>query len=400
MSKVKGNVIDPLDIVHGATFERLIEGAKDHDAARSFVKKHLPKGIAPAGADALRFSLAAMTMPGRNIRLSIPRIEGYRHFVNKLWNASRFSLLNLEEFDAERFADVIANGPPVEGPYRLGLADRWILSRLHGVTDVVDAALGDYRFSDAANALYHFVWNELCDWYIELAKPSLRPSEGAAERRFVTQGVLATALEHVLRLLHPFVPFVTEEIWQRLPKPARQPASLMITLYPQRDRRFDDPEAEQQMELLMAVAGAIRTIRSTYNVPPSSEVDTQVRAPDAVKRALLERHREVIESAARARLAIQGAAGGHVPHSAKSIVGSDIEVVIELEGLVDIAAERDRLRKAIAVTEKEIAFVGKKLANESFVSRAPSDVVDKERERLAEEQERRQRLEAALAALG
>jgi valyl-tRNA synthetase len=215
----------------------------------------------------------------------------------------------------------------------------------------------------------------------------------------VTQGVLATALETVLRLLHPFIPYVTEEIWQRLPKPARQPAAIMITLYPQADERFVDPEAEGQMESLMAVASAIRTIRSTYNVPPSSMVAAHVRVPDAAKRSLITEQRSLIETTARAKLSISES-GDHIDQSARSVVGADIEVVVELAGLVDIDAERERIRKEIAKTDKEIAFVSGKLGKESFVSRAPAEVVEKERERLGDEQARKARLVSALEALG
>ena len=247
MSKTKGNVIDPLHIVHGASFDELAESVHGHKAALAFIKKTMPKGIEPMGADALRFSLAALAMPGRNIRISMERVEGYRNFINKLWNASRFALMNLEDFEADRFHDLFKDGLP-RGDDRLSLADRWILSRVQKVADDVEAALGEFRFAEAANSLYHFVWGELCDWYIELAKPALREGpagdEVAARARLFSQGVLATALEWTLRLLHPFIPFVTEEIWQKLPKSSALPASLMVTVYPRRDERFIDDEAE------------------------------------------------------------------------------------------------------------------------------------------------------------
>jgi valyl-tRNA synthetase len=407
MSKTKGNVIDPLDVVHGATLDELLAKAEADgldDAAKKTMRKLFPKGIPPAGADALRFSLAAMALPGRYIRLSVDRIEGYRNFINKLWNATRFSLMHLDDYEPDRFADLIEDGPVCE---QMSLADRWILSRLQRVCAEVDEAMSGYRFADAANALYHFVWGELCDWYIELAKPALYgakkdgdtpPTDDQVARRRVAQGTLATVLEATLRLLHPFVPFVTEEIWQKLPKPSAMTGSLMTTIYPQADERFVDEEAERELGLLKDVAVAIRTLRATYDVKPSAVVKTEVRCADADKRAILERHEAVIANIARVELVI-AESGEHVPRSAKSIVGSDIEVVVPLADLVDLDAERARIRKEIDKSEKDIAFVEKKLNNDKFVARAPEDVVAKERERLADEQQRRTRLNEALEAL-
>ena len=217
------------------------------------------------GADALRFSLAALNTSGRYIRLSIDRVEGYRNFINKLWNASRFALMNLDGYDPERFEAQLST-PAGRGA--LGMPERWILSRLQAVAAEVDTALEAFRFSDAANAIYHFVWDELCDWYIELAKPHLHQSDGAprrirakAARRHVVQGVLATALETTMRLLHPFAPFVTEEIWQKLPKPPQLPGSLMITVFPRGDPAFVDPAAEAEMQLVQDVAVGCRMLQ-------------------------------------------------------------------------------------------------------------------------------------------
>jgi valyl-tRNA synthetase len=390
MSKVKGNVIDPLDIIQGATALELLAGARDQAAAIKYIKKNLAKGIAPAGADALRFSLAAMTMPGRNIRLSMERVEGYRNFINKLWNASRFCMMNLEGFDPDRYARSASN-------LEHSLAERWIMSRLQRTIEKTEQALDEFRFAEAANGLYHFVWHELCDWYIELAKPALS-SGGDAGARFAAQGTLATVLETSLRLLHPMIPFVTEEIWQKLPRTAEAPQSLMITVYPTARASWIDAEAEEVMGVLQEVASAIRTLRSTYNVPPSHTVAVSVGASDASRRAVLEGHRAIVENAARVELAIAETAE-HAPQSAKAVVGADIEIVVPLAGLVDLDAERQRLDKEIAKTDKEIDFVAKKLANPKFVERAPAEVVAKERERLAEERERRGKLAEALAAL-
>jgi len=402
MSKMKGNVIDPLDVVHGATIEALLGRAQADnapEAAIKTIKKALPKGIPAMGADAVRFTLAALNTSGRYIRLSIDRVEGYRNFINKLWNASRFALMNLEGYDPDRFEAVLA-GTKKES---FGLAERWILSRLQHVSGEVDDALEAYRFSDAANAIYHFVWHEVCDWYIETAKPYLhRPSEtpDAAwqQRRLITQGVLATVLETTLRLLHPFAPFVTEEIWQKLPRPTTAPSSIMITIFPRADRRWFDEDAERQMRLVQDVTVAIRMLRSTYNVPPSWSVPVEVRVPVAESRAIIERHRSIVENSARVTMTLNER-GDHVPQSAKAVVGADAEVVMVLAGLVDIEAEKGRIARDIVKAEKEIATLEKKLGNESFVARAPEDVVAEQRARLAEEQTRRKRLEEALQSL-
>ncbi len=400
MSKVKGNVVDPLDVVHGASLDDLLERARADGAPKEALKnieKHFSSGMTAAGADALRFSLAAMTTPGRNVKLSMERIEGYRNFINKLWNASRFSLMNLDDFEAERYAKRLEAGN-LDG---LTLADRWILTRLQQTTGEVEQALAAFRFSEAAGALYHFVWGDLCDWYIELAKPALSAQGTDAEvteRRFLTQGTLATVLEQTLRLLHPFTPFVTEEIWQRLPKPAASPESLTITLYPRREPALVDDRAAQDMAFLQEVAVAIRAIRSTYRVPPSATLDAELRIGDDERRRLVSEHAGVIENASRVRVELSDREGA-VPQSATAVVGADVEVIVPLAGHVDLEAERQRIERELEKVDKEIAFIGKKLDNPKFVERAPAEVVDKERHRLGEERARRKRLSEAIESL-
>jgi valyl-tRNA synthetase len=320
--------------------------------------------------------------------------------------------MNLEGFDAERFSEIVGRAESTTA-MELSLPDRWILSRLQRAAGAVDQALSEFRFSEAANTLYHFIWGELCDWYIELAKPNLyldKPGEpagggeaqhspAAVHRRFLTQGTLATVLENSLRLLHPFAPFVTEEIWQKLPKPATLPASLMVTVYPMAEPRMVDERAEREMALLQEVAVAIRTVRSTYSVPPSWSIAAEVRVPDPTERALIEEHRAIIEQSARVTLTI-AEAGGAIPQSARQVVRADIEVVVPLKGLVDIDAEKARMQKEIGKAEKEIAGIEKKLANQQFLANAPAEVVEEQRTRLADEESRRTRLLAAVAALG
>jgi valyl-tRNA synthetase len=396
MSKSKGNGIDPLDVVYGATREELIQRAREQgapDAAQKHIAKTFPDGIPAAGADALRFTLAALSGQGRSMRLSLARIEGYRHFGNKIWNAARFALMNLEGFDPDRFADTMREGKPP-----LSLPDRWILARLQHTVKDVDEALEAFRFHDAAQALYRFFWSELCDWYIELAKPALYESgpEGAGRRR-LTQGTLAHALETALRLLHPFMPFLTEEIWQQLPKPSVAPGSVMITAFPGTEERFFDADAEKQMGLVVDVSTAIRSIRAEYNVPPSQFVDVSIRA-DGERRETLAGLLEMVERATRAKVKMVSSLslGKNV---AQAVVGGDVELVVPLAGLIDVAAEKARLDRDARKAEKEIETLSRKLGNASFVERAPAEVVDKERARLEEETARAARLRTALATL-
>ena len=416
MSKTVGNVIDPLDVVHGATLEQILErteaevpDAKKRENALKNVRKNFGKGIPAMGADALRFTLAALNTSGRYIRLSIDRVEGYRNFINKLWNASRFALMNLDGHEPDGAEALLAPGAPGQA-----LPERWILSRLQRVAVDVDAALDAYRFSDAANALYQFVWHELCDWYIELAKSHLYvPSDGSASssRRRTVQAVLTHVLEQTLRLLHPITPYVTEEIWQKLPKPGHLPASLMITVYPKGDAALVDEAAEREMTVVQEVAVAIRMLRSTYNVPPSWSVPVDVRVADGDRRGLLDRHRALIENAARVTLNLVGVGGDGatavMPSSsptiataaAKAMVGAYAEVVMPLVGLIDFDAERARIDRDVTKADKEIAHLEKKLANPQFVERAPAEVITEQRARLAEEHTRRERLLEARAQL-
>jgi valyl-tRNA synthetase len=402
MSKMKGNVIDPLDVVFGATKEELLTKAKEAnlpEAAQKNIAKTFPEGIPASGADALRFTLAALAAQGRNIRLSIPRVEGYRHFANKLWNASRFALMNLDGFDADRFADNLRDGP--QGA-QLSLPDRWILSRLQKVTKEVDEALEAFKLNEAAQALYRFIWSEVCDWYIELAKPSLYDdaAEGDAavsNRRRLTQGTLAHVLETACRMLHPFMPFITEEIWQQLPKAGGSPGSLVITLYPICDDRFFDDDAERTMGLVQDVAVAIRNIRAEYNVPPSQWVKVSLRATGDT-RDVIEAVKAIIARAARSELTMVD----ELPvakHVAKAALPSGVDLVVPLEGLIDVAAEKTRLGRDLAKARKEMESLEKKLGNKSFIEKAPAEVVEEQRTRLAEEQHRATRLEAAIQAL-
>jgi valyl-tRNA synthetase len=409
MAKTKGNVVDPLDVVHGATLEALIERVDvekppvDLDKLKQAIRKNFGKGIPAMGADALRFALAALNTTLR-LRLSVDRVEKYRNFINKLWNASRFALINLDGYDPERFEAQLTTAA---GRATLGMAERWILSRLQAVVGDVDTALESFRFSDAANAIFHFVWDELCDWYIEIVKPHLYMSaeleQDAARnaRRHVVQGVLATVLETTMRLLHPFSPFVTEEIWQKLPKPPQLPGSLMITVFPRGDASWIDPAAEAEMQLLQDVAVACRMLKQTYGVSPAQSIAVDLRVASAAPRQTIEKYIAIIERAAKVEATLLDSenAPPAPADAAKAVVGADVEVVMPLGGLIDVAAEKTRIAKDIGKADKEITTLEKKLGNADFLAKAPEDVVAEQRARLAEERSRRQRLVDALATL-
>jgi valyl-tRNA synthetase len=401
MSKTKGNVLDPLDIVHCATLDQLLARAEAEnapDAAVKAIKKNHAKGIPPMGADALRFALAIRNTTGY-IRLSVDRVENERNFINKLWNATRFALMNLDGFDPERF-DLT---PALRAS--LPMPERWILSRLQAVTADVDAALEAYRFADAANAIRHFVWDDLCDVYIELAKPHLHQSDDLqqdaqkTQRRHTVQGVLATALETTMRLMHPFAPYVTEEIWQMLPKRPELPGSLMITVFPRADQTFVDAGAEAEMQLVKDVITKCNMLKQTYGVPPAQTIGVEVRVANAGRHGTIEKYLPMIERRSKVTAKLM-TSGGPLPGSAKALVGSDVEIVMPLGGLIDFAAERTRIQKDIAKTEKEIATLEKKLENADFLAKADPGVVVENRERLVEENEKKQRLVEALETLG
>jgi len=352
MSKSKGNVADPLAVM----------------------EKY--------GTDAFRFTLAAVAAQGRDIRLAEERIEGYRNFANKIWNASRLVLSNLEGYDPR----LARRGHPSP-------ADRWILSRLAGAITAVRKALDAYRFNDAASAVYQFLWHELCDWYLEIAKRSLYQTEDPIARA-VTQLTLVQALETTLRLLHPFMPFISEEIWQRLP---HRGESIMIAPFPKASRTWRDPDAERLMKPVIDIVGAIRAIRSESRIPPAAELAVTIKPGSATTADLVGAAAPLIGALSRSVIGV--APDADRPALSAHALAGDAEVFVHLAGVVDLAAERNRLLKEIDKAEKEIAFLEGKLARPDFVERAPAEVVDRERARLAEQRRIREKLSSGLAAL-
>ena len=350
MSKTKGNDVNPLDL------------------------------IGQYGTDALRFTLVALATPGTDPSLGTSRLLGYRAFVNKLWNASRFVLMNLE---GER--------APSYDRATLPLASRWILSRQQEVARRVNGALGEFRFDQAANELYHFVWDELCDWYIEIAKGWFAdPVEGPRVR-----AVLVEVLEKTLRLLHPVTPFVTEEIWQMLP---HEGESIMVAPFPTADEGKVDAAAEAEMGRLMRVVTAVRTIRATYEVDRKRRLDATLVAADPADRAFFAQHEAMIRHLALlGGLTMVGEAGDAAGTIRQPV--DTAELRIPMAGLFDVAAETARLSREAEKVEAELASLGKKLGNPQFVDRAKPEVVKEARDRVQELQERRARIHATLGDL-
>ncbi|MBE9536248.1 MAG: valine--tRNA ligase [Proteobacteria bacterium] len=351
MSKSRGNVIDPLVVIE------------------------------QYGTDAFRFTLAAFAAQGRDIKLSEDRVDGYRNFVNKIWNASRFALMNLEDFETGKSLS------PVE---ELQLADRWILSRLNSTVRDVTNSLETYRFNEAANTLYQFVWHELCDWYIEMVKPVLYGDKEDAARAN-TQAVLVELLQSTCKLLHPFMPFLTEELFGYLPGTS---GSIMKSDFPKEDPSLVDARVDADMELVMGVIKAVRNIKGEMGISPSKEVELIYRGDLAKNRPVLTENARLIE--VLARLSAYSFTDGEAPEGAATAVVGDLEIYVPLKGNVDFDEEEKRLQKEIAKVEKDLIFLKKKLANEDFMARAPEAVVAKDRKKAEDLESKKTTLEEGL----
>ncbi len=335
MSKSKGNVIDPLEVID--TY----------------------------GTDSFRFTLTAMAAQGRDVRLSEDRIEGYRHFVNKIWNAARFVLMNVEDYK---------DGYPQRS--ELALWDRWIISRLNEVIKKVTESFDEYRFNDTAHVLYQFIWHEFCDWYLEIAKPGLYQSDSTG-RRTCTQQVMVHVLRTVLKLLHPIMPFVTEEIWQKLPG---TDTSIVISSYPEANGQDRDTAAEANMGTIIHVVTAIRNIRSEMNIAPSIRPCVDLLCSTESVQSKLQHHVDMICTLAGLQsVAIHSELAR--PKSAATAVVENVEIFLLLEGIIKFDEEKKRLHREIEKILKDIEFLDKKLANQKFLTRAPAEIVAKEKEK-------------------
>lgn len=389
MSKSKGNVIDPLDMIDGIDLAPLLEKRTGNLMQPKLAKKiakqterEFPEGISAHGTDALRFTLAAMATTGRDINWDMKRLEGYRNFCNKLWNAARYVLMNTEGEDCG------VNGEPVA----LSLADRWIISALQQCEQDVARHLDQYRFDLASQALYEFIWNEYCDWYLELSKPSLSDDSASAEAKRGTRRTLVRVLETVLRLAHPIMPFITEEIWQRIaPLAGKSGDSIMLQPFPQADKSRQDDQAVTDIEWLKGVIVAVRNIRGEMNISPAKKIPILFRGNSAEGQRRMHENRQFLSSLAKLE-SLEWFKGDKAPMSATQLVG-DMEVLVPMAGLIDKDAELKRLDKELERLGKEIGRLEGKLGNEKFTAKAPAEVVAKEQEKLTEFQSNLARLQ-------
>lgn len=354
-SKTRGNVVDPLDLI-----DRF-------------------------GADALRFTLAALTMPGSDLKLSESRTEGYRHFANKIWNASRFVLMNVEKFNVDEMAQEVT-------PEVFSLPDRWIRGRLNQTIRDVQKALEEYKFNEASYALYQFIWHEFCDWYLELTKLSLY-QEGEKKGKALTQRTLLEVLDTILRLLHPFMPFITEEIWQQLPQ-RKENRSIMIAEFPKPDKRYDDEIVTDQMALVVEVVNALRNIRGEMNLPPGEQIVALFRAKSQEVEKRLRENQSFIQFLALVRQFSFGQNLEKPLYSAFAVV-RDVEIFVPMDRS-RMEEEAKRLQKEILKVEKESAFVMKKLSNEQFLSKAPPEIVQEVKEKASGFRTQQEKLEESL----
>jgi valyl-tRNA synthetase len=372
MSKSKGNVLDPIDLIDGIDLERLVEKRTSGlmqpqmaPAIEKLTRKEFPDGIPAFGTDALRFTFAALATTGRDIRFDLGRIEGYRNFCNKLWNAARFVLMQTEGQDVK----------PAAGP---GVIDRWIVSRMNRVIAEVEEQFADYRLDLAAQALYEFIWNEYCDWYLEFAKATLQTAD--EEVRATTRHTLLTVLETSLRTLHPIMPYITEEIWQRVKSPLGIDGdSIMLQPFPE-TTAFDDA-AEQDVEWVKEVVQGVRRIRSELNLAPSRALDVLFQAGGEADRERQQRFDGVLSQLARISTSNWVGEDADTAQCAVSLVGN-LKVLIPLKGLVDVEEELGRLTRQLEKESAELRKSEGKLANRRFVDNAPEAVVEQERQRL------------------
>jgi len=353
MSKSKGNVMDLLD-----------------DLDRF-------------GTDAFRFAITASIIPSSYMMLPDSRIQGYRNFANKIWNASRFVLMNLEGMDTDP-KDI-----------KLEICDKWILSRYNSVIQEVTNALDAYRFNDAAQTLYDFVWHEYCDWYLELAKIRIYNKDDAVGRQ-TAQYVIWQVLEGTLKLLHPMMPFITEEIWQHLP---RQGESIMVAGWPKASSDLIDKKSESDMIVIMDVIGAVRNILSEFNIPPSSKSEIFVQVPDDNIKSLLSEQSGYIYRLASASKVFVEKSITKPASSATAVVSSGVEIYVPLAGLIDIDKEKERLTKNLDKAIADLERLTKRLADEAFISKAPENIITKERERKSEIEALKAKLEKNLEIL-
>ncbi len=375
MSKSKGNVLDPLDLIDGVDLDTLLAKRtssmmQDHlkPKIEAATRKQFPEGIAAYGADALRFTFAALATTGRDIRFEIGRIDGYKNFCNKLWNASRYVLMNTETLD--------------DGEKEFSAADRWIRSRLNRTVDAVHQNFDRYRLDLASQAIYEFTWHEFCDWYLELSKPVLQSDHASDAQQRGTRQTLLEVLEILLRLMHPLMPFITEEIWLEVGKRSGNDGdTIMAQPYPPVIDAWRDDEAEQELQWVMQFILGIRQIRGEMDIAPGKLLPVLLDGTSTADRERAVRHQQVLERVGRVESITSLAAGDTAPASATALLG-DMRLLVPMAGLIDVDAERARLTRQVDRVQTELQRSRGKLDNEKFVHNAPAAVVTQERERI------------------
>ena len=385
MSKSKGNVIDPIDLIDGIDLEGLVNkrtaGMMQPQLAAKIDKatrKQFPDGIAPYGTDALRFTYYSLASTGRDIKFDIGRIEGFKNFCNKIWNAARYVLMNCENEDC---------GMDPNAEVELSLADRWINSALQETAAEVARSIDNYRLDMASQALYEFIWNEYCDWYLELSKPVLWDEHASAAAKRGTRKTLIQVLETWLRLLHPLMPFITEEIWQTVaPLAGKSGATIMLQPYPVADEKGVDTAANADIEWLKGVIVGVRNIRGEMNIPPGKALTLMLANGSEHDQSRLDANAQFLKKLAKLDDIIWLAAGEEAPVAATALVG-ELEILVPMADLIDKDAELARLGREVEKLEKDVARIQGKLGNASFVDKAPAAVVEKEREKMQAQQQ-------------
>ena len=383
MSKSKGNVLDPIDLIDGIELEALVEkrtsGMMQPHLAEKIAKqtrKDFPDGIPAFGTDALRFTFASLASTGRDINFDMGRIEGYRNFCNKIWNAARYVLMNTEDQDCGLG----------DGDIELTAADRWILSRLHQTSQQVDDAVQNYRLDHMAQAIYDFTWNEYCDWYLELSKTVLFDDTASEALKRGTRSTLVTVLEAILRLAHPVMPYITEEIWQRVaPLVGIDTGTIMLQPYPAYTAAAVDQAALDEVEWIKNFIVGIRQIRSGMDIKPGKPLPVLLQNGSKKDKTLLETHQHYLQSLAKTESITWLSEKDEAPESAIALMG-EMKILIPMAGLIDKDAELKRLNKETEKLSKAIKALEGKLANPGFTGKAPEAVVQKERDKLAEMQ--------------